>query len=116
MMMLDMNNASMNHSGMSHSGMTHSDMDHSNMMHDMDMMDSCECPPGICETVDAQSSQLTQVNISSVLNSNLVFVPIIIEVQKDLSNSQSGIAYHSLDIHARQTSTPPLILNTILLI
>jgi hypothetical protein len=76
----------------------------------------CGCPPSLCESVDAQHNQLAQsVSLHSLLDL-LAFYPIFVSVEVDAHNRLADISFHYYDWQYHQHASPPLSLNTLLLI
>lgn len=98
--------AIMDHSGMSHEGMNHQDM-----MQQMDTL-NCECPPVLCDAVDAQHDQLFQSLVSFADLELLEFYPVYLTVQQDSLDLKAGHLFQYHDWHFRQTSPPPISLTT----
>lgn len=94
--------------------------DTSSMMNHMAMPDmhqsDCGCPPGLCESVDAQHNQLGQSSFSVSMLDLLAFYPIFMSVQVDTHHRLADISFHYQDWQYHQHTPPPLSLNTILLI
>lgn len=98
-----------------HAAMMQMPVQSTTMQMDMDSMD-CECPPSICDLVLATDNQsidgVNFINLAS-LDFNVIYV-------SDVSNdSLSLISNHHLlhsDMVFRDTSPPPILFNTVLLI
>jgi len=91
------------------------EMDHSNMNHEsMQQMDmqSCECPPALCDQVDAQQDQLKQ-NIVPIASLDILnFYPIQVVTQVDATDLQAYLSLQYHDWHYRQIIPPPISLTT----
>ncbi|MCW9015227.1 MAG: hypothetical protein OQL06_15780 [Gammaproteobacteria bacterium] len=98
----------------SHAAMLQSKMQ-MNMGHQTDMV-NCHCPPPLCETVVAIDDQsMDGVNNASV--DNIYFHIVFTHIYSDQTvASQQAIYLDRSDQLYRETSPPPLLLNTILLI
>ena len=95
-------------------GMHEGMMDHSNMP-DMDMQ-NCECPPTLCDSVEAQQDQLFQ-SLSSLIQLDLLaFYPTLVQTQLDSLHQSSGLLYQHYDRQYRKISPPPLSVTSTLLI
>lgn len=78
--------------------------------------DSCCCPPALCDAVEAQQDKLTQQGTSLQLFASLAFYPAHFVMQTDRVQVRGAVSLRYQDLHYRQTSRPPLSLNTVLLI
>jgi hypothetical protein len=78
--------------------------------------DSCCCPPALCDAVEAQQDKLFQQDASLQLFASLAFYPAHFELQTDSAQVRGVVSLRYQDLHYRQTSRPPLSLNTVLLI
>ena len=89
-------------------------MDHSNMS-GMDMQ-NCECPPSLCDTVEAQQDQISQNELPALPYDAIAFYPISLEVTHDILHQTSGLFYRQLDKQYRKINPSPLSKTSTLLI
>ena len=103
---------------MPHQGMDMSDgsamVDHS-VMQTMDMAE-CHCPPALCESVEAQQDQLTEISSPIIILDVLAFHPAFVGIQEDTLQQFSDISFQYHDWQYHQHTPPPLSLTTTLLI
>lgn len=83
---------------------------------DMSNDDNCNCPPALCNAVEAQQDQLFQQAAALQLFVSLTFYPASFESQTDIAQSHGVVSLRYHDLHYRQISPLPLSLNTVLLI
>jgi len=94
-------------------GMDMQGMDMSNGMMDYskmaDMaMEICECPPAVCDAVDAQQDQLNPGASSAIQFDFINFYPTQVQVQEDQLHLSSGQLYQHFDWQYRKISPSPL--------
>ena len=96
--------------GMDHSGMNHSDMQQANMQ--PAEIQSCECPPTLCEAVEAHQDQYKQNNNPLVNTHTPGFYSVFVIAEQDNLHQLSAISfqYHELQYH--QHTPPPISLTT----
>jgi hypothetical protein len=92
--------------------MTNAVIEHSNMTN-VDMQ-NCECPPAVCDTVDAQQNQLNLSSSSAILIDLITFYPVLVQVQKDQLHLSSGQRYQYFDWQYRKIIRSPLSFSSIL--
>ena len=88
-------------------------MNHSDMQHDMQQdMQNCECPPVLCDTVEAQQDQYKQSNQQFSSSDTFVFYPVLVITKNDTLHQLSAISfqYHTIQYH--QNTPPPISLTT----
>lgn len=102
------NHSHHNHSQMNHSAMNHGDMLHANSPVNMD---EC-CPPSLCESVDANTDQLSAESVSVVSINFDQLIPALVITLKDTRAHLSSQRYEISDLRYRQASPPPIQFTT----
>ena len=88
-------------------------MDHSDMQHDMQQdMQSCECPPVLCDSVEAQQDQYKQSNHQFTSIDTLVFYPVLVITENDTLHQLSAISFQYHNIQYHQNTPSPISLTT----